>query len=98
MGNIRKLVVDIPQPRDRPLRLYLEGRRAWALDQLLRAGEGGCTPITHPGPRWSDYVFKLRGDGIDIETVTEAHGGTYSGHHARYVLKTPVTVVEEVRV
>ncbi len=71
-----------------------EGRMAWALNQLLAAGSGGCTPITHPGPRWSDYVFKLRRDGLNIETVTETHGGTYAGHHARYVLRTPMAVIE----
>ncbi len=67
---------------------------AWALNELLDAGAGGCTPITHPGPRWSDYVMKLRRDGLDIETVTEKHGGAYAGHHARYVLRTPVVVIE----
>jgi hypothetical protein len=71
-----------------------EGRAAWALSELLTAGGGGCTPITHPGPRWSDYVFKLRREGLNIETITEKHGGVYAGHHARYVLRTPVSVVE----
>ncbi len=37
------------------------GREAWALGELVKAGERGCTPIDTPGPRWSDYVFKLRG-------------------------------------
>ena len=46
-----------------------KGRTAWALSQLLNAGESGCTPITHPGPRWSDYVFKLRRDGVVVETT-----------------------------
>ena len=36
------------------------GHDAWALLQLYRAGDAGCTPITHPGPRWSAYVLKLR--------------------------------------
>lgn len=72
-----------------------EGRAAWALSQLIAAGIGGCTPITHPGPRWSDYVFKLRRYGLNVETITEKHGGAYAGHHARYVLRTPVSVVEQ---
>jgi len=71
-----------------------EGRVAWALGHLADAGAAGCTPITHPGPRWSHYVFKLRREGLDIETVTEAHGGTFAGHHARYVLRTNVLVLD----
>jgi hypothetical protein len=67
---------------------------AWTLGQLITAGVTGCTPITHPAPRWSDYVFKLRREGLNIETVTEKHGGVYAGHHARYVLRTAVSVVE----
>lgn len=70
-----------------------EGRCAWALDQLIAAGDSGCTPITHPGPRWSDYTFKLRRAGIEIETVTESHNGPFAGHHARYVLRSPLIVL-----
>jgi hypothetical protein len=72
---------------------HLRGREAWALDQLIIAGDGGCTPITHPGPRWSDYVFKLRKRGLSIETIDEKHGGPFSGLHARYVLHSPVSVI-----
>jgi hypothetical protein len=68
----------------------LKGREEWALSNLLAAGESGCTPIDHPGPRWSDYVFKLRRRGVDIATITEAHGGPYKGTHARYVLQSKV--------
>lgn len=71
-----------------------KGRAAWALDRLLAAGQSGCTPIDQPAPRWSHYVFLLRRDGIDIETLHESHGGAYSGHHARYVLRSPVHVIE----
>ena len=70
------------------------GRVAWTLDQLIKAGEGGCTPFDNPAPRWSDYVFKLRRDGFNVETRDEAHGGPYSGTHARYVLVSPVRVIE----
>ena len=77
--------------------IELRGRVAWAASQLKAAGEAGCTPITHPGPRWSGYVHKLRGFGIAVETVTENHSGPFSGHHARYVLRTPLTIVNEVR-
>lgn len=68
----------------------LKGREEWALSHLLAAGSNGCTPIDTPGPRWSDYVFKLKKRGIVIETVTEAHGGPYRGTHARYVLRSRI--------
>jgi len=71
-----------------------KGREAWALAELVKAGPDGCTPITHPGPRWSGYVLNLRKLGVNIETVTEKHGGTYAGHHARYVLRSPIEVIE----
>ena len=70
--------------------LELSGREEWALSHLIAAGDRGCTPIDTPGPRWSDYTFKLRRRGIHVETVTEAHGGPYAGHHARYVLRSKV--------
>lgn len=70
--------------------LELAGREEWALSQLIAAGDHGCTPITTPGPRWSDYVFKLRRRGIDVETVTEPHGGPYAGTHARYRLRSRI--------
>lgn len=71
------------------------GRDAWALRNLINAGTGGCTPIDHPGPRWSHYVFKLRGFGFIIETVNEAHGGPFAGSHARYVLRSSVEIVND---
>ena len=89
--NIKKLKVQIGD--DGPV-MTVQGREAWALARLVEAGDGGCTPITHPGPRWSDYTFKLRRRGSEVETVTEMHGGPYSGHHARYVLRSPVNVIE----
>lgn len=72
----------------------VRGRDAWTLHHLLIAGERGCTPIETPGPRWSHYCWKLRKAGIAVETVTEPYGGTYRGTHARYVLRTPVEVIE----
>lgn len=72
------------------------GRDAWALLNLLRAGECGCTPITTPGPRWSHYVYKLRKAGFIIETIDENHGGPFAGTHARYVLRSRVTILREM--
>ena len=72
----------------------VRGRDAWALLKLKAANDSGCTPIDHPGPRWSSYVHKLRKAGLDIETIREAHGHPFPGEHARYVLRTPVTILE----
>jgi hypothetical protein len=71
------------------------GRDAWALMELHRAGETGCTPIDHPGPRWSGYVHKLRKLGLRIDTITECHGGPFAGHHARYVLRSRIRILED---
>ncbi len=72
------------------------GRDAWMLDRLLEAGAAGCTSLENPAPRTSHYVFKLRTKfGLNIETITEAHDGPYAGHHARYVLRTHVSRVEQ---
>jgi hypothetical protein len=73
-----------------PFTIEAKGREAWALDRLRFAGPKGCTPITEPAPRWSAYIHKLRGQGVPIETVTEPHGGPYSGTHGRYVLRADV--------
>lgn len=76
--------------------LAVAGRLAWTLERLMLAGKKGCTPIEQPAPRWSDYVFKLRLQGIPIATVREKHGGTYAGEHARYVLAEELEVLERV--
>nr|WP_187973299.1 hypothetical protein [Aquibium microcysteis] len=74
--------------------VQLDGRDAWAMCELVRAGERGCTPIDNPAPRWSAYTFKIRKAGFVVETVHEAHDGPFAGTHARYVLRTPVTVID----
>lgn len=71
----------------------VRGRDAWALLEL-KAANDGCTPIDHPGPRWSGYIHKLRKAGIDIETVREKHHGPFAGEHARCVLKSMVIILE----
>ncbi len=72
----------------------VSGRDAWALDELIRAGRRGCTPIDNPGPRWSAYIFNLkRVYGLAIETRHEPHTGSFPGMHARYVLMTQVEIV-----
>lgn len=69
------------------------GRVLWALESLMKAGPRGCTPISDPAPRWSHYVWLLRGRGVEIETVTEQHGGAFPGSHGRYVLRSQVSPV-----
>jgi hypothetical protein len=74
-------------------KITLQGRDRWALECLIAAGPKGCTPIDHPGPRWSAYTFDIRALGVNIETVTEPHGGPFKGTHARYVLRSRVKPV-----
>ena len=84
-----------PEGSGAPTReIKLDGRESWALDQLIRAGERGCTPIDNPGPRWSHYIFLLRRHGIVVETVQEKHAGPYAGNHGRYVLRSRVRVLK----
>lgn len=73
-------------------RIVVKGRDRWALEELRREGERGCTPIDNPAPRWSAYIFNLRELGVEIETIVEPHGGDFAGYHARYVLRSGVTL------
>jgi hypothetical protein len=75
----------------------VHGRDAWALTELVTAGQRGCTPIDTPGPRWSAYVHKLRALGIAIDTIREHHAGPFAGQHARYVLRSRVEIVERCK-
>lgn len=74
-----------------------KGREAWALYELILAGERGCTPINNPAPRWSHYVFLLRRHGLNVETIDESHGGPFAGSHARYVLRSKLQVISTDR-
>ena len=71
-------------------RITVKGRDLWTLQNLMRAGPRGCTPIDTPAPRWSAYVYNLRQAGVQIETLHEPHGGAFSGLHGRYVLRSTV--------
>ncbi|WP_297538318.1 hypothetical protein [Roseovarius sp.] len=73
-------------------RILVSGRERWALEQLRKAGNKGCTLIDNPAPRWAAYVHDLRAMGVEIETVTEPHEGDFPGHHARYVLRSGVSL------
>jgi hypothetical protein len=90
MKNARRYTVTEPEGSCRSIEIT-EARTAWALDELLAAGDAGCTPLATPGPRWSSYIHKLRHrHGLDVRTITEQHTGEFAGHHARYVLASKV--------
>lgn len=72
--------------------INVSGRMRWALDQLCKAGLIGCTPIHNPAPRWAAYIHSLREIGVEVETITETHEGDFPGHHAKYVLRSTVTL------
>lgn len=91
MNNKPILIVQLPGGEI----LAYSGRLAWALQVLIAVGEKGCTPIDTPGPRWSAYVHELRKDGLDIETINEPHSGPFPGHHARYILRTTLTIINK---
>lgn len=67
------------------------------MSELVAAGANGLTTLERSAPRWSHYIYKLRRGGIAIETQTETHAGDYPGHHARYVLRSPLEVIETQR-
>jgi hypothetical protein len=92
-ANITKLVARIGEGDDATVKTF-HGRAAWALGALLSSGADGCTPITRPAPRWSHYVYLLKRDGLNVETILQPHGGAYAGRHAKYVLRSPVQVLE----
>lgn len=92
MEKVTRLVARVDE-RDQPT--IFHGRVAWAVNELIEAGPTGCTPITHPGPRWSDYIMKARRQGVNIETRHEGHKGAYQGHHGRYILRSVVEVIEK---
>ncbi|MBI5165745.1 MAG: hypothetical protein HY985_17815 [Magnetospirillum sp.] len=84
----------VHEPNGTTWPLVTNGRLAWALGNLIQAGDEGCTPLDNPGPRWSAYVHKLRREfGLDIETIDERHEGPYPGTHARYVLRSRVELI-----
>lgn len=72
------------------------GRDTWALLALHNAGPKGCSAIDCPARRRSAYVYALRHEsGLNGQTKHEAHGGPFSGTHARYVLNSRVELLVE---
>ena len=94
-GDIEKIKRLHVRRGDTGEELATVGREAWCLAQLIATGNGGVTLLERPAPRWSDYVFRLRKRGLPVQTIDEAHGGTYRGTHARYRLETPLTILAQ---
>lgn len=92
-GNSNPIITIIVELNDGSRKIF-KGRDAWCLAELIDGGLIGVTPIERPAPRWAHYVFKLRRAGLNVETIDETHGGAYSGTHARYLLRTPLRVIE----
>ena len=64
------------------------------------AGEYDATVelVIDPVLEWSTYAGgsgRDAGKGIAVETIHEAHGGPFSGTHARYILRCSVVPVSE---
>jgi len=74
--------------------LKFRDRSAWALLCLIKAGKAGVAPFERPAPRWSLYVSIFRQKGLAIETVFERHGGPYAGRRGRYVLHSPIEIID----
>jgi len=72
--------------------LKLEGRQAWMLNELVKAGTKGVTSAGYPGARVSHYIFGLRRLGVAIETRTTKHGGSFAGSYGTYVLTSRVRI------
>lgn len=73
----------------------LDGRAAWMMEKLIKAGAAGITSLELPtGVRVAHAVYLLRRDGFVISTKRESHGGPFSGVHGRYKLESPTSIIE----
>ncbi len=81
------------EPDGKPL--VATGRIAPTLTLLRRAGEAGITSgeasVYHWARRTSDYVFRLRAMGVDIDMKLEPAGDAFVG---RYTLRSRVTILQ----
>ena len=74
------------------------GKDAMALEALIKARKCGVIALELSNTwalRLGAYVHRLRGHGLDIETIREPHDDM-GGWHARYVLHSPVTILGEI--
>jgi hypothetical protein len=63
---------------------------------LVKAQIGETGPVVTLRGRdtWALLELKLRKVRVVIETIREAHADPFSGEHARYVLRSLVTILE----
>ena len=90
----KRIVVKAIGPDDQPL--TVSGQVARVLLALVEAGEVGITPLARE--TWSlrlwDHVRKLKNRcSLVIVTLREKHD---EGCHARYILRSTVTIVEVI--
>ncbi|RVD55974.1 MAG: hypothetical protein EOS30_09865 [Mesorhizobium sp.] len=79
--------------------IKLDGRAAWMMRELVKAGKRGVTTLELPtGVRVSHFILLLRKAGFVISSPRESHGGPFPSTHSRYSLETEVTIVEDVAV
>ena len=93
MIDWRQELIDLRNELAEETKHQIEGAYTLRLRMLARIDARLMTPIDHPGPRWSGYVHKVRKLGLQIETMTDRHGGPFASHHARYVLCLRVCIL-----
>jgi hypothetical protein len=71
-----------------------KGRCGWCLAELIAAGTHGITTKDYPGARVSEYIRRLRNDGLDIETKRVSHGGPFPGNYGVLILQSQISVIE----
>ena len=79
--------------------IVVGGRVAQTLEELVRHGDRGITASTLGGAavRISNYILALRRDHeLEIETISEKHGGPFAGTHGRFRLRSNVTLPSSV--
>lgn len=84
----------VEDPNGQVRQINLVGRFTQTLGELVRSRGKGITALDLGGTvRLSHYVWVLRKNyDLDIETANERHGGSYSGTHGRYFLRSNVTL------
>ena len=90
----KRIVVKAVGPSGQP---FTEtGQVAKVLSALVEAGEAGITPLAREtwSLRLSDHVRKLKNRrGLIIVNLWGRHN---DGRHARYVLRSPITIIEVI--
>lgn len=68
-----------------------KGRQAWFTEAVFLQGHDGITKAQMPGVHVGFYANVLRNVGIACETEMVKHDGAFSGRHAIYRIKEPLT-------